>query len=245
MALKWHPDKNKDQDTTKMFQDIREAMEVLSDPNERAWYDDHREQILRGKDVEDLKEEDFDYLTMSKLMKYFSNACHSGFDPKKEDNFYRVYAELFRQLDKEEEQEETADDEHETLPGFGDADSTAEQVFKFYSQWQYFSTKKIFSYADKYNPNDAPNRRIKRLIEVENKKERLVERKEFNDTVIKLIEYVQKRDARYQKFKMAENREKEAKKQREEEERTKKRNEEQEKLRKYREDIALHYAKEE
>lgn len=157
---------------------------------------------------------------MSKLMKYFSNACYSGFNPKKEDNFYRVYAELFRQLDKEEEEEETVGDEHTNLFSFGDADSTAEQVFKFYTDWKYFSTKKKFSYADKYNPNDAPNRRIQRLIETENKKERLVELKEFNETVIKLIEYVQKRDVRYQKFKMEENREKEAKKQREEDERT-------------------------
>lgn len=42
-ALKWHPDKNKDEDTTQRFQDINEAHTVLSDPNERAWYDDHRD----------------------------------------------------------------------------------------------------------------------------------------------------------------------------------------------------------
>ena len=130
-------------------------------------------------------------------MPYFSNSCYSGFDSRKENNYYRVYSELFRKLDKEEELEEEVGVDHECLPDFGDADSTAEQVFRFYTQWQHFSTGKIFSYADKYNPNTAPNRRIKRLIEVENKKERLVERKEFNDTIIKLIEYVQKRDIRY------------------------------------------------
>ena len=42
-ALKWHPDKNKDKDTTKMFQSVSEAYQVLSDPNERAWYDSHRD----------------------------------------------------------------------------------------------------------------------------------------------------------------------------------------------------------
>jgi DnaJ family protein A protein 5 len=42
-ALKWHPDKNPDQDTTKIFQDVKEAYDVLSDPNERQWYDDHRD----------------------------------------------------------------------------------------------------------------------------------------------------------------------------------------------------------
>jgi len=175
-------------------------------------------------------------------MQYFSNSCYSGFSDKKEDNFYRVYGELFRQMDREEEKEEEVGEDHYELPLFGDADSTAEQVFRFYGEWQHFSTKKKFSYADKYNPNTAPNRRIKRLIDTENKKERQAERKEFNDTVIKLLEYVQKRDPRYQKFKLAEQREKEAKRLREEEERNKKRAEEQEKLRKYREEIALKYA---
>ena len=42
-ALKWHPDKNPGVDTTKIFQDINEAYTTLSDPNERAWYDDHRD----------------------------------------------------------------------------------------------------------------------------------------------------------------------------------------------------------
>jgi hypothetical protein len=66
-------------------------------------------------------------------MEFFSNSCHSGFDSKKEDNFYRVYAELFRQMDKEEEMEEEVGDDHDFLPDFGDADSTPEQVFRFYS----------------------------------------------------------------------------------------------------------------
>jgi DnaJ family protein A protein 5 len=178
-------------------------------------------------------------------MQYFSNSCYSGFDSRKEDNFYRVYGELFRQLDKEEELEELQGEEHDWLPDLGDADSTPEQVFRFYQHWQHFSTKKKFSYADKYNPNTAPNRRVKRLIDTENKKERQAERKEFNDTVVKLLEYVQKRDPRYQKFKLAETREKEAKRQREEEERARKRAEDQEKLRKYREEVAARYAQEE
>ena len=195
--------------------------------------------------MEDLKEEDFDYITTSKLMQYFSNSCYSGFDSKKDDNFYRVYANLFRTLDKEEEMEESVGDEHDFLPDFGDADSNSDDVFKFYGQWKFFSTLKNFSYADKYNPNTAPNRRIKRLIETENKKERQVEKKEFNETVVKLLDYVQKRDPRYQKYKMQQDRDKAEKLRKEEEDRSRKRQEEQEKLRKYREDIAERYRLEE
>ncbi|XP_061362353.1 uncharacterized protein LOC133306093 [Gastrolobium bilobum] len=40
LALKWHPDKQKDQDAaTSRFQDINEAYQVLSDPVKRKEYD--------------------------------------------------------------------------------------------------------------------------------------------------------------------------------------------------------------
>ncbi|KAK6135042.1 hypothetical protein DH2020_031220 [Rehmannia glutinosa] len=40
LALKWHPDKQKDEDTaTSKFQEINEAYQVLSDPVKRCEYD--------------------------------------------------------------------------------------------------------------------------------------------------------------------------------------------------------------
>jgi len=39
LALKYHPDKNKNQDATKKFIDIQMAYEILSDSNKRADYD--------------------------------------------------------------------------------------------------------------------------------------------------------------------------------------------------------------
>ena len=43
-----HPDKNADnvEEATKMFKEIQEAYQMLSDPHERAWYDSHREQVI-------------------------------------------------------------------------------------------------------------------------------------------------------------------------------------------------------
>jgi hypothetical protein len=48
-ALQWHPDKNPTniEEATERFRDIQNAHAVLSDPQERAWYDSHRNQILR------------------------------------------------------------------------------------------------------------------------------------------------------------------------------------------------------
>lgn len=50
MALKWHPDKNLDnaEVAKKEFQLIQAAYDLLSDPQERAWYDKHRDAILLG-----------------------------------------------------------------------------------------------------------------------------------------------------------------------------------------------------
>lgn len=46
---------------TERFKEVRHAYSVLSDPGERAWYDSHRDEILRGDNscsFDDDEEED-------------------------------------------------------------------------------------------------------------------------------------------------------------------------------------------
>ena len=92
-ALRWHPDKHhqsgvSSEESTEKFQSIQSAYEVLSDPHEKKWYDDHREQILRGGDE---SEDEID------LFRYFSGSVYSGFGTD-DKSFYSVYGDLFTKV---------------------------------------------------------------------------------------------------------------------------------------------------
>ena len=77
MALRYHPDKNHDdpKGAAERFIEIQNAYEVLSDEQERAWYDSHREQILRGVDSEDVNQDRAVVgTTVADLMKFFDSS---------------------------------------------------------------------------------------------------------------------------------------------------------------------------
>ena len=246
-ALKWHPDKNRDQDTTEQFQAIQEAAQTLTNDQDRAWYDKHRDQILRGKDAgDDGCEDDASYITKKDLEPFFKNKSFVGFAPHKDNkDFYTVFGKLFKQLDDEEELEEEVGVKHENAEPFGECDASKEIVYAFYKDWSSFATMKQFAYCDVYNPNDAPNRRIKRLIEADNKKERNKERRKFDDKLRDLIEHVKKLDPRYQRFQDEDAAEKRAKKEAHDLKKREKSDAEAERLKKHREEMKEYYRKEE
>lgn len=113
--------------------------------------------------------------------------------------FYGICRETFEHLALEEEVAADNDDlDVRDYPTFGSSDDDYEDVVKpFYTAWAGFSTVKSFAWKDKYRLSDAPDRRVRRLMEKENKKMRDDAIREFNDAVNFLVGFVRKRDPRY------------------------------------------------
>ena len=205
LALRNHPDKcpeDQREAATARFQLIVEAYECLSNRQERAWYDDHREQILRGGDASGGGESGFS--TKHDIWKYFSSSCFNGSYNDSDGGFYKTYAELFEELASLER--ETADSDSDSdhhsmhLPAFGDSKSEWEDVQSFYSQWSNFQSCRHFRGFDKWDLREGENRQVRRAMEVENKKARNAARKEYSAAVRNLVSFVKRRDHRVIEF---------------------------------------------
>ncbi|KAL2441449.1 DnaJ-like protein subfamily C member 21 [Exophiala dermatitidis] len=205
-ALELHPDRNYGnvEHATRLFAEIQSAYEVLSDPQERAWYDSHRDVLLRGDQAAGPGTDEFSYnirMTTTedvlKLMMKFNGRLEYSNAPS---GFFGGLNDFFKQLAQEEdiacqwEGQEPMD-----YPEFGfDNDDYEDVVRPFYAAWSGFATKKSYAWKDQYRLSDAPDRRIRRLMEKENKKLREDAIQEFNEAVRSLVAFVRKRDPRVQ-----------------------------------------------
>ncbi|XP_046528293.1 dnaJ homolog subfamily C member 21 [Equus quagga] len=193
LALKWHPDKNLDNaaEAAEQFKLIQAAYDVLSDPQERAWYDNHREALLKGGLDGEYQDDSLD------LLHYFTVTCYSGYGDD-EKGFYTVYRNVFEMIAKEE-LESVLEEDVEDFPTFGDSQSDYDTVVHpFYAYWQSFCTQKNFAWKEEYDTRQASNRWEKRAMEKENRKIRDKARKEKNELVRQLVAFIRKRDKRVQ-----------------------------------------------
>ena len=202
-ALELHPDRNYGNmdDTTRLFAEVQTAYEVLSDPQERAWYDSHRDVLLRG-DQTGKDGTEFSYnirmttaVEVQQLMLKFNGKLDFTDSPS---GFFGGLHDFFTQLAKEEDIAcQWEDEDPLEYPEFGLTKDDYEDVVRpFYAAWTGFATRKSYAWKDQYRLSDAPDRRIRRLMEKENKKLREEAIQEFNDAVRSLVVFVKRRDLR-------------------------------------------------
>ena len=204
-ALELHPDRNygSEEAATRTFAEVQAAYEVLSDPQERAWYDSHESAILRGDDglgadevptYQNVRVTTADDL--ARMVRKFNSNVEFSDAPS---GFFGFVRETFDQLAKEEEIAANWEKvDVPDYPSFGHKDDSYDDVVKrFYAAWSNFSTVKTFAWRDKYKLSEAPDRWYRRRMEKENKAFRQEGIKEFNDAVRALVAFVRKRDPRH------------------------------------------------
>uniref|UniRef100_A0A3Q7FRU5 J domain-containing protein n=1 Tax=Solanum lycopersicum TaxID=4081 RepID=A0A3Q7FRU5_SOLLC len=199
LALQRHPDKLvrsgvPESEATAAFQELVNAYEVLSDARERAWYDSHRSQILFSNSGPGNSSNSG---SVPDLFSFFSNSVYSGYSDKGK-GFYKVYGDLFEKIYQHDLNfaRKLGTDLPKEAPLMGNLESPYAQVTAFYSYWLGFVTVMDFCWADQYDVMAGPNRKSRRVMEDENKKLRKKARREYNETVRGLAEFVKKRDKR-------------------------------------------------
>ncbi|KAG9074342.1 hypothetical protein FRC06_010764 [Ceratobasidium sp. 370] len=159
-------------------------------------------------------------LSVPHLFPFFDAVIYTRMDDSPQ-GFFATYRGLFARLAAEEAAWSSANGDTIDYPPFGDSntpwapavkpkgkdpkgkDKQVEYVQHFYRAWSNFVTAKDFSWRDIWDTDAAPDRRIRRLMEKDNKKAREESRREYNDAVRALVSFIRKRDPRLQAFKTA------------------------------------------
>lgn len=222
LALQRHPDKLtksgvSEAEATAQFQELVNAYEVLSDARERAWYDSHRSQILFSSSAPSSNSSNI----VPNIFSYFSNSVYSGYSDTGK-GFYKVYADVFDKIYQNELNfaKKMGLGWPKEAPLMSNMHCNYDQVTAFYNYWSGFMTVMDFCWVDQYDVMAGPNRKSRRVMEEENKKLRKKARREYNETVRGLAEFVKKRDKRV--IDMQKKREEEREKKRAEERERKK-----------------------
>ena len=135
------------------------------------------------------------------MVPYQYAGCYNGYG-NDDGGFFAVYRMVFEQVRQGEEQGWTSEGNIEEFPqsflpqDFGNGDSKWETVSAFYKGWESYSSCLSFAWADQYDTKEAPDRRVRRAMEDENKKARRKARRERNEDILALVHFCKRRDPR-------------------------------------------------
>lgn len=137
-------------------------------------------------------------------------------------SFYGTFRRLFERLADEDRiaapypgEDRTADmadpwrEDAAMYPSFGNPDTpympssdTNELccVRAFYQFWTQFSSRKSFAWKDLHDTRQAKDRRLKRILEKENKRARDTARREYNEAIHGLVTFIRRRDPRVKAY---------------------------------------------
>jgi DnaJ family protein A protein 5 len=215
LALQYHPDKNmNDESAGETFRLVQQAYEVLSDAQERKWYDEHRDAILKGWSSGG-GDDNLDILF--DVTPYMVPTAYAGYADD-EGGFFKVYRMVFASVFENENQTGNHDDfdieggNGARLPeDFGSSKAEWEQVATFYQSWESFTSTLNFAWADAYDVKEAPSRRVRRAMEEENRKARRSAKRSHNENILALVRFCKRRDPRVKERKRKMEEEKESK----------------------------------
>lgn len=224
MALRLHPDRNHghEEEATLLFAKVQAAYDILSDPQERAYYDAYgargsansrngqtssansapepeRPRFLSKEDILSYMNPDLFAPPSSKS--WFSKP-DAATNSEQQHHFFKTASDIFKRIAKDEEEATTKFDPlYEGYPtNFGTIISDFNDIVApFYRKWSVFKTRKTFVWIEVYQTKYAEDRRTRRAMEQENKKAREAAKYEYNEAVRKVVNFIKQQDPRISK----------------------------------------------
>ena len=195
--MELHPDRNLDdiENKTRLFAEVQSAFEVLSNSQDRAWYDAHRDSILGvDEEVVEGSSASQNVMTTKEIVGFLDNHGYR-LDKVYLTKLYEMIRDFYDSLGEVERlAAESRGQEAPNQPLFeSETREPSDVPINFYSYWSNFYTFQNFAWVCLFRTQGAQDRRTRRLMEKENQRLRDQKIREFNGAVRSLTVAIRKK----------------------------------------------------